>query len=438
MNLDKIYEDLSNVDIRNQMIIWDERGKGYYGEYAVFTTLYKNIYGNCKYLMNLNIPTKNNKTTEVDLIMLHETGIYVFEIKHYKGIIYGNSNDKIWTQFFKTTKNSRFNNPIMQNNYHIDALKKIIPNVPIYSVIVFTNNECEIKVKNYESNVLISNLNNLIYSLRSMFNSNNYLYNIDDIDSMFNKLSTYSKIQEKILYNGKEEPLNFWLSQISVDYNKEKNIFNNKLKSINDNYKKKNCLYTIITFITIVISLLIILNINNNYNSLLENEKQNFANLLETEKKNYDDKITLLEQKFKHIDQINNSYITELNQFFSATNVSLKPLGNNSTLFSAKIFNDNNNNTYGMVLTENSTYIVMKNDGKILEYNVFGTHLTYNRSYNIVGKGIRNEGKLAEISFLDVIPDDINYIKLTGIQLIKMNSINTVLKDNLELEIYKK
>lgn len=38
--------------------------------------------------MNLNIPIEDGKTTEIDLLMIHETGIYVFEIKHYKGTIY--------------------------------------------------------------------------------------------------------------------------------------------------------------------------------------------------------------------------------------------------------------------------------------------------------------------------------------------------------------
>ena len=55
MELNKIYKNLTNVQIEEQMRLWDERGKGYYGEYIVFTTLYKNIYGNCKFLMNLNV-----------------------------------------------------------------------------------------------------------------------------------------------------------------------------------------------------------------------------------------------------------------------------------------------------------------------------------------------------------------------------------------------
>lgn len=59
MNDEKIaYSNLTGIDIDEQRRIWDERGKGYYGEYLVFCTLYKNIIGNCKLLMNLTIPTE--------------------------------------------------------------------------------------------------------------------------------------------------------------------------------------------------------------------------------------------------------------------------------------------------------------------------------------------------------------------------------------------
>ena len=125
----KVYKQLTNVDIDDQKRIWfsqgNERAKGYYGEYLVFCELYKYINGNCKILMNLNIPTGDGKTTEIDLILIHETCIYVFEIKNYKGTIYGNGNGEIWTQYFRTAPNNVFRNPILQNEYHIKAINNM-------------------------------------------------------------------------------------------------------------------------------------------------------------------------------------------------------------------------------------------------------------------------------------------------------------------------
>ena len=117
----KKYFDLTGVDIEKEKKKWDERGKGYFGEYKVFEKLFFEVPGCCKFLMNLRIPTRNGKTTEIDFLMVHETGIYVFEIKHYKGDIYGKDDEPAWTQYFRTARNSRFNNPVRQNDYHIRA-----------------------------------------------------------------------------------------------------------------------------------------------------------------------------------------------------------------------------------------------------------------------------------------------------------------------------
>ena len=145
MTMETIYSNLTSVDIEKQKQIWDERGKGYYGEYLLLTELYQRVKGQCKILMNLNVPTGNGKTTEIDLLMIHETGLYVFEAKHYKGTIYGSYEDAKWTQYFRTQENSHFPSPIRQNEYHIEALKRLFPGTPIKSFVVFTNDETNIK-----------------------------------------------------------------------------------------------------------------------------------------------------------------------------------------------------------------------------------------------------------------------------------------------------
>ena len=96
--IDDIYKNLTSVDIHEQERLWDNRGKGYYGEYLVFCKLYQSVPGQCKILMNLNIPVFGGSSTEIDLLMIHESGLYVFEIKHYKGTIYGKLTDNTWTQ----------------------------------------------------------------------------------------------------------------------------------------------------------------------------------------------------------------------------------------------------------------------------------------------------------------------------------------------------
>ena len=149
------YRNLTGVDIEMQRLLWDERGKGYYGEYLVFKKLYPKLSGCCKILMNLQVPAGDGRTTEIDLLLIHETGLYVFEMKHYKGTIYGKSHEQKWTQYFRTAPNSRFYNPVLQNQYHIKALQKMFPGIPVYSFIVFTSPECDLRVECNELDTMI-------------------------------------------------------------------------------------------------------------------------------------------------------------------------------------------------------------------------------------------------------------------------------------------
>lgn len=106
------------------------RGEENIGEYGEFLTLKKIIVtckrfdGYYKILRNIYLQTKNG-TTEVDTILIHETGIYVFESKNYSGWIFGNNKQKEWTQAVDRYTKNRFYNPIWQNEGHISALKRL-------------------------------------------------------------------------------------------------------------------------------------------------------------------------------------------------------------------------------------------------------------------------------------------------------------------------
>lgn len=76
--------------------------KGRQGEYLTYSYLNR-IAGYKKFVFNAYLPT-NNGTTEIDLIMIHTTGIYVIESKNIDGLIKGHSSDIKWTQCFKGNK----------------------------------------------------------------------------------------------------------------------------------------------------------------------------------------------------------------------------------------------------------------------------------------------------------------------------------------------
>ena len=71
------------------------------------------------------------------------------ESKDYSGTIYGNEDQKQWTQYFSQSKKYPFQNPIKQNETHIKALKLALndfPELTYYSVIVFSD-RCTLKIE---------------------------------------------------------------------------------------------------------------------------------------------------------------------------------------------------------------------------------------------------------------------------------------------------
>jgi len=125
---------------------WKEWDLGSKGEYLAYRTL-ADVQGYRKFLFNCYIPKENGGFSEIDLIMLHGSGVYVFESKNRSGWIFGSEKDEFWTQRFRNGHKERFLNPIKQNNSHIKRLRRFLPGLgenAVHSVIVF-GEHCELK-----------------------------------------------------------------------------------------------------------------------------------------------------------------------------------------------------------------------------------------------------------------------------------------------------
>ena len=113
-------------------------GKGILGEFQVKIVLGRNK-PNKKYVINNLMIVNEGKSSQIDHILINQSGVFVIETKNYAGRIYGQEEQKEWTQVFNygKTKN-KFYNPIMQNKTHIYALSKLIGRNDCYfSLIVF-------------------------------------------------------------------------------------------------------------------------------------------------------------------------------------------------------------------------------------------------------------------------------------------------------------
>ncbi len=124
--------------------------KGRLGEYYTYKYLEK-LEGEKRYLFNCYLPKEDGTTTEIDVILIHETGVYVFESKNYSGWIFGHEEQRNWTQSLPQgrgqARKTQFLNPIIQNKVHLKWLKKFLADyngVPFYSYIIFSD-RCELK-----------------------------------------------------------------------------------------------------------------------------------------------------------------------------------------------------------------------------------------------------------------------------------------------------
>lgn len=112
--------------------------KGLFGEalvnWGIKFLLDKKLYHLFK---NVTIPA-NNGTTQIDHIVVSKYGIFVLETKNMKGWIFGNLNQKTWTQVIYKHKN-KFQNPLHQNYKHVKELESCIgvEGQKIFSVVVF-------------------------------------------------------------------------------------------------------------------------------------------------------------------------------------------------------------------------------------------------------------------------------------------------------------
>ena len=174
--------------------------KGTYGEFLIFSYLEK-LEGHNKLLSNLYLPKEDGTTTEVDLIMICETGIYVFESKNYSGWIFGDEKYKKWTQSLKNKQKNYFFNPIWQNKTHITALKNLtgISDDNVFKSYIIFSERCTLKNVNVTSeNVKVIKRDILSRMIKNQINESSKIFTAEEIDKLYCKLFSYICVDEKI------------------------------------------------------------------------------------------------------------------------------------------------------------------------------------------------------------------------------------------------
>ena len=179
--------------------------KGVKGKYLIFEELSKNIPGYKKIITNIYLFNEHQTRSEIDILLIHETGFYIIESKRYNGYIYGRQGDSTWTQYFyvKNKKQTyKFLNPIHQNYGHKMALKytlNIMNDNYLKSYVIFSG-KCKLKrIKLHpDCDTKVLRIEDMISEITTEIEKTNRVFTNDQIDLYYYKLKAFTNKDKTI------------------------------------------------------------------------------------------------------------------------------------------------------------------------------------------------------------------------------------------------
>jgi hypothetical protein len=83
------------------------------------------------------LPGAYGGLAKVDHAILTAGGILCIQTKHFNGVVFGGEDEAQWTNV-DGIKHCRFLNPLIQNEGRTRALQKIVADVPVANLVIFT------------------------------------------------------------------------------------------------------------------------------------------------------------------------------------------------------------------------------------------------------------------------------------------------------------
>lgn len=175
--------------------LYSSKRKGAKGEREVSRLLRR--LSKKKYVVLNDIYIKvDNRSTQIDHLVISTQGIFVIETKNYDGWIHGHEKSQYWTQSFYRKKIS-FRNPIKQNWAHIFILKSALSGfgyVNYHPIIVFAG---KAKLKNISSNIPVIYKNRLLKTVKKTDSDNLSISQVEEIAEYLNEINITDNNREK-------------------------------------------------------------------------------------------------------------------------------------------------------------------------------------------------------------------------------------------------
>ena len=153
-----------------------------------------------KILRNVYVPTIDGYS-EIDVLLLHETGVYVFESKNLSGSVYGDEKHPQWQRYKTNGEKGSIPNPILQNKRHIDCLCVFLNQnkyqFRTFSMIVFGNKSKLKYIPENKSLTSIHEICNLEIELVKKMQAEQNFYSVETIDEWCKKLLPCTMLSEE-------------------------------------------------------------------------------------------------------------------------------------------------------------------------------------------------------------------------------------------------
>lgn len=187
------YKDKTNVGFLKTYF-----NKGNYGEFVFYRRLAK-IINRDNIFLNLYLDNINTEFTEVDMIAVTNNGVYVFEVKNYRGYIYGSQNDRYWTQTFNKHSRFQFYNPIRQNYAHVKAVENIleVPKSHIIPLIAFSE-KSKLRKLNITKDTHVYHFKEALKLIKKYETESRNLVSDNEIEMYKERIPTYTHASDLI------------------------------------------------------------------------------------------------------------------------------------------------------------------------------------------------------------------------------------------------
>ncbi len=154
-----------------------------------------------KLLNNLYMPKNRiSDTTTIDTVLIHPTGIYLFENSPVEGWVYGDADGKFWSATKmrnNRTRNVEFENPVLRSVRNEEAFRRMFEKtealpVHAFSYIVFGDKALlkEIPESTVERKIVLRGL--LAQSLSRTFSLATPVYTENEIDEFARELAGFA------------------------------------------------------------------------------------------------------------------------------------------------------------------------------------------------------------------------------------------------------